>query len=191
MNRHQRGLRLFFAIPLPAETKAAVADVQRRLGPQVSRASWVRPDAMHLTLRFLGDTSPGFVQPLVQALSRAVAEQEEFSVTLMGGGCFPSPRRPRVLWLGLRDAGRTSALAEALERELVCIGVAPAVRPYRPHLTLCRLRDRRSAAAPRELSALGEVTRFQVHQVLLFQSELHASGARHIPLARADLQAPP
>ena len=137
---------------------------------------------MHLTLRFLGDTDPDLVPALSAELDRVVGEEKVFVLGLGKMGCFPNPRRPRVIWVGLRDKGeRLGGLQKGVERLACDHGWEPEKRVFRPHLTLGRVRDRATPPGgewmrdPEELS-------FQVERVLLIQSELRRSGAVYTTL---------
>ena len=107
-------IRAFVAVDLPEEARAALGEVGAALAGWVARGAvkWVRPELMHLTLRFLGDT-PFDRRPAVQAALDAVAAAHvPFDLHLTGVGCFPNPRRPRVVWVGL--GGDEAALLAAL-----------------------------------------------------------------------------
>src|SRR5512134_624706 len=95
-------LRLFIAIALPDDIKARLAALQRELREGLGRSSisWTRPENLHLTLRFLGDISSDRIDDLTAALAAAAASQAPLNLTVAGLGCFPSSRRPRILWAG-------------------------------------------------------------------------------------------
>ena len=100
-----QALRTFIAVRLDAELEENLRRIQDRLGDQVAPRTvrWVRPEGIHLTLKFLGDTPRGKVDEVKAALLRAVTERAPFTFTVAGLGCFPSSRRPRVLWVGLDE----------------------------------------------------------------------------------------
>ena len=142
-------IRTFIAIHLPTDVKAALDDVARHLDSRVPRGAirWVRPEQMHLTLRFLGDTDTDRL-PSIQATMDAVAAgNTPFEMHLESVGCFPNRRRPRISWVGLvgEDAG-LSALKKALDEALIPLGRPLENKPFRAHLTLGRVKDERSAA---------------------------------------------
>jgi RNA 2',3'-cyclic 3'-phosphodiesterase len=184
-------LRLFLAIPLPEAVREGLATVQSALRLELPRASYVNPASMHLTLRFLGDAPAALVPRIGEALEALVAAFAPFSIRVSGGGGFPPRRSPRVLWVGLEDQGSLAVLAEAIEAALVGLGLPPADHAFLPHLTLCRLGGLHLPAVPSWLSDLGEKGSFVAHEVVLFQSELLPSGARHVALARFPLRAAP
>ena len=111
-------LRLFFAVPLPAETLdacRAVIDPVRQ-GPMGRSARWVRTENLHLTVRFLGDTDESLIEALAEAAREAAAGVAAFDVELAGAGAFPDGRHPRTLWIGVE---RGNAELEALDLGLV------------------------------------------------------------------------
>lgn len=184
------GRRLFVAVPLPADAVADVASlVERVRAPGVPGGGrdvrWVRMDGLHLTLRFLGPTLEDRVASTRVAV-RSAEVGPGFEVELGGAGAFPSPVRPRTLWLGIVDgtAGLES-LAGQIDAALVAGGWPPADRPFRPHLTLARS-DGISAGAGLAARLMEDASdlhlRFRVDRVGLFESLTGGGPARYEPL---------
>ena len=183
-------MRLFVAVTLgPEVTQRAEAAVQR-LRPLAPRARWARLEGLHLTLAFLGDTEPGRVPALAQALQAVAARHAPFRLSAGGGGSFGSPTHPRVLWADVGgDVAALRALQAHVARALEPLGFVPERRVYTAHLTLARAKaPRGDADLVRCVEALeqedwgeGEVT-----QLVLFESR---GGAYHqqvqAPLAGA------
>lgn len=186
-------LRLFAAAALPAETQREIADLLTQL-PAEALPGWRRtpPAAIHLTLRFLGETPPDRAPAATAALRRAAAGATPFRLALGACGTFGG-RRPRVLWLGLAgDLEALHALAGALNDELHREGWERIDRPLRPHITLARARRGASpaqAAAARSLAAGLQPSRadFGIAAARLVRSVLAPSGARHSTVAEAAL----
>jgi 2'-5' RNA ligase len=182
--------RLFIAAELPAAVKDSLLAVQSQLRAARPPVAWVAPEAMHLTLRFLGDTDAALVEPLGAAMHAALGATSTPRLWLARAGAFPSLARPSVLWVGVR--GDTAALQRAhaaLERELDALGLPPADKPFAPHLTIGRVRR---DARPDEQVRLGERLRdlpppdgapWHVERITLLRSELGSGGAIHTPLA--------
>lgn len=192
-------LRLFVAIELPDSLRAALSDLMDRLkkGFHFTPATpaWVSPETMHLTLRFLGPTSSNRVPALIGGLRRVAGAFEPPRLRAMGLGAFPDWRRPRVLWVGMRDkTGRLLPIHDALERWAVGQGYGPEPQPFRPHLTLARFRSLRGTHAAREIADAHNDFRSELFTppgLSLIRSELRPDGARHTHLAEAPfLQTP-
>jgi 2'-5' RNA ligase len=150
-------MRAFIAIPLPGPLLEKIAAVQRQLEKQVPSRSvrWVHVEGIHLTLQFLGDTPTDKLPGIQQALA-AVARLAPACAFAVGGlGCFPNPRRPRVVWIGVHEpTGRLAALQDAIEEVMAPLGYPPEGRGFTPHLTLGRVQQRASSS---DASRIGEV----------------------------------
>ena len=121
-------LRLFIAVPIPADALEAcrglIDGVRAQLSPPGVR--WVRLDGLHVTLRFLGPTPDEKVEAIGSAVRAVAAASSAFDVRLAGAGAFPTPERPRALWLGVDDgAAALGELAERLDADLVALGWPP------------------------------------------------------------------
>lgn len=182
-------LRVFCAVELPDELRSRVAERVRRLRAEFpdARASWEKPEKLHVTLKFLGDVEHARVDALSGAAARAVANIEPFDLTIEEPGTFPPHGQPRVFWLGIVDAsGRLAVMQSALEAECEAVGFQRESRAFKPHLTLARVRSphgaRELAAAHRELPFAPQ--RFKVSELVLMRSELGPGGSRYTPLSR-------
>ena len=138
--------RAFVAIELDAPLREAIGDLQARLRPRLGGIRLVRPEGIHLTLRFLGDTSPAQVETLRPRLAAAAAVCPPAEARVAGLGTFPERGSPRVLWLGLEVPPPILDLQRACERAARAAGFEKEERPFRAHLTLGRWRER--AARP-------------------------------------------
>lgn len=174
-------MRAFMAITPPPSLQSAIVTIQRDFQEQGMPWRWVKPENVHLTLKFLGNTSPDMIAPLVQAMERAVEGQKAFPLSARSLGCFPNLSRPRVLWMGLEDLQDALApLHTRLEIALASLNISPENRPFHPHLTLARTQQR--MARGKLITFLqaynnrqfGEISVEQIH---LFQSQLHRNGA--------------
>jgi 2'-5' RNA ligase len=136
-------LRLFVACELPAEMKAALAALQDALRRQgVPPVRWVRPEGIHLTLKFLGAVSPQRVTSISVALAPTVEGIRPLELSLGGLGTFGGRRGARVVWVGVEgDVERVAELQRRVEAALGRLGFPPESRPFSPHLTLARVPD--------------------------------------------------
>ncbi len=185
-------IRTFIAIVLPEGVIRQLAQVQRQLERQAPPESvrWAKPEGIHLTLKFLGDTPVGKLDAIRAALAAVASQALPCAFTVGGLGCFPHARRPRVLWVGVQPMGEELAsLQRAVERAMKPLGFPPEGRGFTPHLTLGRVRDR---IPPADLSRLGDLVsstdigtlgEVQARSFALIQSVLKPSGAEYTPLA--------
>ena len=174
-------MRLFLALELSDELRAGIARVRRDLEAGLPGWRWVRPENVHLTLRFLGEVPDDRVAGHHEAWRRAAAECGPVRLEIGGAGVFPPRGAPRVLWCGVsanHPAGEIERLAAALEGAARDEGFAPERRPFRPHLTLARARrgERPGVPAGDSVGALGEV---EAREVVLFRSRLSPQGATY------------
>ena len=187
-------IRTFIAIELPPGVQQGLRRVQEQLQRFRPPVRWVAPDKIHVTLNFLGEIPAEEVPAAVEAALRAAAGAAPFEVEAAGLGVFPSPRRPRVLWVGLGgDLPALKALQAGLTRELAARGFPPEERAFSPHLTLGRVRQH---AAPAELRALGDkvadtsvpsLGRWRVERIVVIRSDLRPEGPIYTTLRAVPL----
>ncbi len=176
--------RLFVAIELEDGVRRALSDVQDELRKRgLSGVRWVRPDGIHLTLKFLGETPAGQVPAIQQALASAVVGVSPHQLTLAGLGAFGSKRSPRVLWVGLQgDTETLVALQGQVDRALESAGFPRESRPFSAHLTLARVRPESASGAALVVAEVLSSVRvaqaaLDVREVSLMRSQLGAGGA--------------
>ncbi len=188
-------LRLFVAVPLPPPAldacRALIEDVRGEA--RVSGVRWVRPEGLHVTLRFLGWTAPDRVAPIEQAVGAALGASARFVVTLAGAGSFPEGRRPRALWIGIRDgADELADLARRLDAPLATLGWPAEGRSFRPHLTIARTDAAHGTDGTTVAEALADAARawtvsFEASTVALYQSHLGSGAARYEAISEVAL----
>jgi len=188
-------LRLFVAVDLPGQVREALARLQGGLkSHDLSDLRWVRPQGIHLTLKFLGETPAGRVAAITKALAGAIGGRPGFRLALGALGTFGGRRRPRVLWLDITgDIERLRELQAAVEEALVEVGFPPEERDFSPHLTLARVpQPGRPGTAERIVQALESVAapraEFDVREVVLIRSTLQPGGAVYERLAAFPLE---
>jgi 2'-5' RNA ligase len=184
----ERTIRAFLALDPPEEILREIGRIQDRLRKLIhGDLRWVRPEGIHLTLKFFGDISENAVESISAVAGQAAAEAGPFELAIGGMGVFPDPSRPRVVWLGMNgEVARLVTFQQGLERVLGGIGFPPEERPFRPHLTLGRIKS------PKGLTGLAEVLEkektvtagsFTASALSLFQSDLKPRGAVYMRLA--------
>jgi len=189
-------IRVFIAIDLPDWLRDRLAQLQDELEvecpPGVMR--WVRPEGIHLTLKFLGEVPTAQLPDIQVGLARAAATVAPFTFRAERLGCFPDTRRPNNVWVGVHEpTGALQRLQQAIEAHIAPLGYPPENRPFRPHLTLGRasrharpaeLRQFGELIARKPLNPLGTV---EVNGVSLMKSDLRPDGAIYTRLAYVPL----
>lgn len=181
-------LRAFIALPLPDNVADYLQGIRRELAGMGFDFRWVRQENVHLTLCFLGDISSGELPGVAGAMEAATAECTAFSLAARGIGFFPGVNRTRVLWVGVEgETQRLVAYQRRLSDLLTPHGFQRDKRPFRAHLTIARINTPIGPDAAVDLmERVGktEAAPFTPREVILYQSELHRSGAVYHPLRR-------
>ncbi len=180
--------RCFFAVDPCDDVRRAVTSARGTVAAAAGDVRWTRPESLHVTLEFLGDVQSERIDAIAAAASVAFDGGAPFVMRARGIGAFPTLRRPRVLWIGI-EAPPLKTLAAALDAALVRCGF-PASGPWRPHLTIGRVRSLRGSAETRgRLEALGErdFGTTWVESVQLYRSHLQPGGSVYEELARFPL----
>jgi 2'-5' RNA ligase len=175
-------MRLFVAINLPADVREALHAAAAPLREHDAPVQWVAPEAIHLTLKFLGEVEPEREDAITAALASVAGGRRAFPLPVGGFGAFPSRTRPRVFWVGTEAVPALELLQHDLERTFADLGFPLEGRPFRPHLTLGRTHK----GAERQARTVGELlddVAFEdtvtVESVELMQSRLSPRGASY------------
>ncbi|MFZ0390013.1 MAG: RNA 2',3'-cyclic phosphodiesterase [Calditrichia bacterium] len=175
-------IRTFIAVPLSAALQSEIEKLTGRLRPLSRGVRWMRPESIHLTLKFLGELTEAQLEEVFAAADEAVnGNPQAFQLTAAGTGAFPHFKRPRVLWIGIggKDLPLLLNLQKQLEERLADRGFARETRSFSPHLTLGRVKF------PGRLEEMLNVFRndsfdpvsFPVEQLQVMRSDLKPSGA--------------
>jgi len=174
-------MRLFIALDFPDAVRETLRELIQKLRPEARGAKWVRPESMHVTLKFLGETEPARLGDIRGAVAAANSPRP-VEMRFRGLGFFPHERRPRVLWCGVEASPNLPQLAADVDRSLAAAGFAPESRPFVPHLTLARFES------PRGIESLvgkaGEIASTDFGSAIerefyLFESIRKPSGAEY------------
>jgi len=178
-------VRSFIAIELPDELKLGLAQLEAQL--KMSKQPWVKwvdPYSIHLTLKFLGSIAVDRISEITGAMEEAIQGISPFRLEVKDLGVFPNLRRVQVAWVGISgEVDKLSQLQRHLESKLARLGFAPESRPFTPHLTLARLRNRASLDERQSFGQLIATTRFEavytikVDAINLMRSQLTREGA--------------
>ncbi len=187
-------MRLFLAINLPPALRSRIhrgCEPLRLAAPQVS---WIRSELLHFTVKFLGDVADHRLAELRRGLAAAASEHRPFRLLLADAGAFPNFRRPRVVWIGVRDQRPVNALAEDVEQACDLLGFARDARSFSAHLTLGRVKRELPPGVAGTLAQAAGATHNEydvdVHSLDLMRSDLLPNGPRYTTLASLPLAAP-
>ncbi len=190
--RSPTSLRVFVAIEIPPRELARIGELVGRLRHFGARVAWVPAANVHLTLAFLGDIECDRVGSATAAVTAACGSVRPFELAIDGTGAFPSSSRAKVLWAGIHgDIEVLRQLQLRIAAALRDEGFSLDDKPFKPHLTIGRVKDGRGSEFSSVLQELGSATLvgkpFAVDSVTVIRSELLPSGARYTPLARIGL----
>ncbi|MCY3727716.1 MAG: RNA 2',3'-cyclic phosphodiesterase [Nitrospira sp.] len=176
------GFRTFLAIDLPSSLQSAIGQNIRMVKRELPGLSWSHSGNLHINLKFFGDTTESQVDQIRRVVEPAIAHVSPFDLEFKGFGVFPDKQSPRVLWIGLGGTlDRLVALAGCVGRAVVPLGFPEEERPFRPHLTVARVKKDHRAVG-RVLDTLGTFTApfscgsLSVQRVTLFKSDLRPTG---------------
>jgi RNA 2',3'-cyclic 3'-phosphodiesterase len=184
--------RTFIGIELSKSIRARLVALQESLAAAASDVKWVEADNLHVTLLFLGEVDDRELPAVCRVAQEALAEHIAFPLTIERVGCFPNPRRPRILWAGVgQGVQEVVAVHDALEGPLLDLGCyRREERKYTPHVTLGRRRSEGPAdalslaLAKQQAWQGGEETVSEIH---VMASELTRDGPQYTILGRAKL----
>ena len=184
--------RTFIALMIPSDWTDHLGAISRELASKMRGLSWVRPENLHITLRFLGDLDDSAVQRVCDSAARDVGEENSPRARLGPIGAFPNLARPRVVWVGLAEGEEAvSALARTVNDALGRGGFGAPDKPFRPHLTLARVREgARGLEALRDAAPPPPPPAALLDRVCVMKSELHPAGARYTALTEIRLRPP-
>jgi 2'-5' RNA ligase len=190
-------VRLFVAIELPAGLRRLLEERSDTLSSMMDAniVRWVRPDGIHLTLKFLGEVAGEKLDAVKGALKTIGPRFSPLEYSVGGLGCFPNTRRPRVIWIGVRErSGNLEALQAEIEQAFHALDFEKERRPFHPHLTLGRVRRGvrhvesqavANAIMRMEPVSLGD---YRVEEICLYRSELKPTGAVYTKLLVVPLE---
>jgi 2'-5' RNA ligase len=189
-------MRIFIALDIDEAIRHRIARFMDGVRGFAPDARWVRPESLHITLKFIGETAPENVDQIKEALKAVEASAIEMNIR--DSGFFPGAKSPRVFWLGIEAAPSLAALASQVDDRVAALGIAKEDHPFSPHLTLARrggssgaLRSKTDGFKPsfqrlqEKLAALSvpEFGTMTAREFFLYQSHLSRDGSRYEKLA--------
>ena len=176
-----RDLRLFLAIDVPNSVREKITEAQRFYKTLNLDAAWVKPANMHLTVKFLGDTSSDLIPAIKDRMAKIASSTPPFLIALGKIGVFPNASRPRVLWIGLDDReNRLDSLKIRVEKAMTSLGFPPDKQKPVHHLTLGRIRSGKNKEGLKKALQSAphvETDPFKIFSVQLIKSELTPKGS--------------
>lgn len=178
-------MRLFVALDVPPDTRLALRARVEPLGAICRGARWVQPDALHLTLKFIGHVEEEKLSGIQECLAR-LPRRPPIDLAFRGFGFFPNEKQPRVFFLRISRGDGLAALAAQIDDHLAALGIARESRRFQPHLTLARFKtdeglpELRKRLRPLETRDFGGGTASEFH---LYRSVLQSDGAVHTRLS--------
>lgn len=184
-------IRTFIAVELPEKIISSISRVQENVRSYGFKIRWVRPENIHITLKFLGNVKKADIEKVGEAIFESVKEYSAITLRAKGIGTFPGIKRPRVIWVGI--SGQLDLLVglhKTLDEKLEAIGFPRENRSFKGHLTLGRVKakidPKRFGDALDELAGF-ESESFVADRIILFKSELKPTGAVYTKLVEASL----
>jgi RNA 2',3'-cyclic 3'-phosphodiesterase len=195
-------MRTFVGIDLDNEVRSCIARFLEGVEGFAPDARWIRPESLHVTLKFIGEQKPEQVEGITERLRHI--ESSAFDVRFAGYGFFRTANAPRVFWIGI-DAGQELAqLAASIDAATAELGIPREARPYSPHLTLARGGGRSGspkwrkgdgpnsvfAVLEKRLAAMGDLDfgKITAREFILYQSQLSPRGSKYTKLERFALR---
>ncbi len=179
-------IRSFIAINLPDRVTRSIADLIAELRKTGVDVAWVPAEKIHLTLKFLGNTVDSMIPEIMERISKKLSHYNAFYIKIVGTGCFPSEKRPRVLWIGIEGSAVLNSIQKDMDTEFAQLGFAAEDRPFSPHLTVGRVRSQK-----RITEMMRRFTEFrtadfgivEVKGIRIMKSELKPAGAEYTCIA--------
>lgn len=188
-------MRCFIAIPLPSKTQQELSKIQSQLKETEADVKWVEPDNIHLTLKFLGEIDRTKIKTISQQLKELISKYTRFETCMGKLGTFPTLSNPRVIWLDInKNEDTINDLKKKIEEILQPFGLEKETRPFRPHLTLGRVKSKKNIQRLTEAIksfSFPQSKPFAIGKIVLFQSILKPQGAEYTVLDEFQLKVDP
>ncbi len=177
-------VRAFLAVDVAATIHAALVDLKRELSQTGAAVRWVRDDGLHATVKFLGGVPEAALPAVRDALRGALGAAVRMTAAVHGLGEFPTPQRPRVVWVGL-ECPPLADIATAVDAALAPLGFATPTRPFQPHITLGRVKGMRGWArldAVLRAHCTSDFGACELTELVAYRSDLRRDGAVYTKL---------
>ncbi|MBT3479566.1 MAG: RNA 2',3'-cyclic phosphodiesterase [Candidatus Marinimicrobia bacterium] len=172
-------IRTFIAVPVPQQVLELQNYLKSTVSGKTGKIDWVRSDQLHLTLKFLGDTTESSIGRVQSTIKNITKETSPFDLKIQGTGCFPKVERPRVMWAGIEGAIKSLYdLLEMIQIKLDPLGFPKDIKPFHPHITLGRAKypQKRTPDISTFLNSNYDSIPFRIEKVQYISSELFPNG---------------
>lgn len=185
--------RIFVAVDISDDARRKTADYIESLKREFPklRVGWEKPEKLHLTMKFLGDTDENQLEKLKDICREIAAEIPRFDLQIARTGVFPSARNARVLWIDVKDEkGSLTKINRLLENECEQIGFAAEKRNFKPHLTIARLKEPRNSLelVEKHLEKDFEPVGMETAEIVIYESRLRPTGSIYEKLTTVQLK---
>ena len=184
-------IRTFIAIEIPGDIQNKIAELQSGLKGLGGRITWVKPQNMHLTLKFLGDTDESLLENISEKLRQLALSFNQFEIKVKGVGAFPNLRRAKVFWVGTEtDSSTLIELAKEIDQQMSEFGYDREKRRFSAHLTMGRVRDNKGIEPlikKLQKEELFNPGKFVVKEILFIKSELTRQGPIYTVLKKINI----
>jgi len=183
--------RIFIAVKVEAEESLLklISSLKSRLSNESIK--WTNPDNIHITLSFLGDTEENLIKVIKSMLKDKCEGSGKFELIIRGSGVFRNLNDPKIIWIGIEPSEKLMRLNGFIMKGLKELGVSMEERPFKPHLTIGRIKhlnDKESLEALMEKYRDSEIQKTRVNEVILYESILLQSGPVYKPITRFNLE---
>src|SRR6185503_16681783 len=175
-------MRIFIALDIPEQVRAALTSYMERARALAPEARWARVEGLHVTLKFIGHVDDAAVEKIKAALSAIKAEP--FEVKFAGVGFFPNPNAGRVFWAGVDGGDSLPKLASTIDAAMEKLGITRETKPYHPHLTLARTSSRPLRGLKPLLEEPPQFGTMTAREFFLYQSQPQKGGSKYTKLER-------
>ena len=178
-------IRCFIALTIPDNVQQRLAEIQKILKQHNAQTRWVKPENIHMTLRFLGDQEPSRANDIAEALPEIFSDRPPLCLRIDMINAFPDPQNPRILWAGVsQGSDAVIRLVDTLNSGLARLGISRDADQFIPHFTLARCKTKEESRSCAD--AMKKAPTFSIeacpHSITLYQSTLTANGSIYQPI---------
>lgn len=188
-------MRTFIAIELPQALKDALSEIQNKLKTTLPKISWVKPQNLHLTLKFIGEISPKQLNNIKQMITEIATATADFKIKLETLGVFPNIRSARIIWIGNNQLPLPlKNLVDQIETKIAELGKPKEDRPFLAHVTVGRIKTHiNPSILEDEINKINNKIgsknwEFDAGRITLFESVLGKLGPTYTALKEANFR---